>query len=385
MSETKYSMVKNWIKSRVLDGTFEPHQKISSESELMKQFNVSRHTVRLALGDLVNEGLLYKEQGSGTFVSDRLSKPQPITQFNKKNIAIVVTYISDYIFPSIIRGAERVLSKEGYQVSLFSTNNDHDNEKRILETIIEQRFDGAIIEPTKSAIANPNINYYLNLEALNIPYVMINAYYDELEPISVTVNDEKGGFLQTEHLIKSGHKNILGFFKTDDMQGMKRMKGFIKAHREYNLPINPKNIITYTTSEKNTKPAEYLNDILTSSSDRPTGIICYNDELAMKLLDVIRQNNLQVPSDISIVGFDNSFLSEVSEVKLTTIEHPKTDLGIMAAKMILNLVQNGRNIKQRDENSESYVFEPELIVRYSTKKIVSDKDEKIVASSLFNV
>lgn len=378
MSETKYSMVKNWIKSRVLDGTFEPHQKISSESELMKQFNVSRHTVRLALGDLVNEGLLYKEQGSGTFVSDRLSKPQPITQFNKKNIAIVVTYISDYIFPSIIRGAERVLSKEGYQVSLFSTNNDHDNEKRILETIIEQRFDGAIIEPTKSAIANPNINYYLNLEALNIPYVMINAYYDELEPISVTLNDEKGGFLQTEHLIKSGHKNILGFFKTDDMQGMKRMKGFIKAHREYNLPINPKNIITYTTSEKNTKPAEYLNDILTSSSDRPTGIICYNDELAMKLLDVIRQNNLQVPSDISIVGFDNSFLSEVSEVKLTTIEHPKTDLGIMAAKMILNLVQNGRNLKQKDENSESYVFEPELIVRYSTKKIVSDKDEKIV-------
>ncbi|MBU5343255.1 GntR family transcriptional regulator [Caldifermentibacillus hisashii] len=374
MSETKYSMVKNWIKSRVLDGTFEPHQKISSESELMKQFNVSRHTVRLALGDLVNEGLLYKEQGSGTFVSDRLSKPQPITQFNKKNIAIVVTYISDYIFPSIIRGAERVLSKEGYQVSLFSTNNDHDNEKRILETIIEQQFDGAIIEPTKSAIANPNINYYLNLEALNIPYVMINAYYDELEPISVTVNDEKGGFLQTEHLIKSGHKNILGFFKTDDMQGMKRMKGFIKAHREYNLPINPKNIITYTTSEKNTKPAEYLNDILTSSSDRPTGIICYNDELAMKLLDVIRQNNLQVPSDISIVGFDNSFLSEVSEVKLTTIEHPKTDLGIMAAKMILNLVQNGRNLKQKDENSESYVFEPELIVRYSTKKIVSKTD-----------
>lgn len=378
MSETKYSMVKNWIKSRVLDGTFEPHQKISSESELMKQFNVSRHTVRLALGDLVNEGLLYKEQGSGTFVSDRLSKPQPITQFNKKNIAIVVTYISDYIFPSIIRGAESALSQEGYQVSLFSTNNDHDNEKRILETIIEQQFDGAIIEPTKSAIANPNINYYLNLEALNIPYVMINAYYDELEPISVTVNDEKGGFLQTEHLIKSGHKNILGFFKIDDMQGMKRMKGFIKAHREYNLPINPKNIITYTTSEKNTKPAEYLNDILTSSSDRPTGIICYNDELAMKLLDVIRQNNLQVPSDISIVGFDNSFLSEVSEVKLTSIEHPKTDLGIMAAKMILNLVQNGRNLKQKDENSESYVFEPELIVRYSTKKIVSDKDEKIV-------
>lgn len=379
MSETKYNMVKNWIKSKVLDGTFTPNQKISSESELMKQFNVSRHTVRLALGDLVNEGLLYKEQGSGTFVSDRLSKPQPITQFNKKNIAIVVTYISDYIFPSIIRGAESALSQEGYQVSLFSTNNDHENERRILETIIEQRFDGAIIEPTKSAIANPNINYYLNLEALNIPYVMINAYYDELEPISVTLNDEKGGFLQTEHLIKSGHKNILGFFKTDDMQGMKRMKGFIKAHREYNLPINPKNIITYTTSEKNTKPAEYLNDILTSSSDRPTGIICYNDELTLKLLDIIRKNNLQVPNDISIIGFDDSFLSEISEVKLTTISHPKSELGEKAANIILQLIKNGKGLKKdKGEIIESYVYEPKLIIRESTLKINKNNDTKMM-------
>lgn len=379
MSETKYNMVKNWIKSKVLDGTFTPNQKISSESELMKQFNVSRHTVRLALGDLVNEGLLYKEQGSGTFVSDRLSKPQPITQFNKKNIAIVVTYISDYIFPSIIRGAESALSQEGYQVSLFSTNNDHENERRILETIIEQRFDGAIIEPTKSAIANPNINYYLNLEALNIPYVMINAYYDELEPISVTLNDEKGGFLQTEHLIKSGHKNILGFFKTDDMQGMKRMKGFIKAHREYNLPINPKNIITYTTSEKNTKPTEYLNDILTSSSDRPTGIICYNDELTLKLLDIIRKNNLQVPNDISIIGFDDSFLSEISEVKLTTISHPKSELGEKAANIILQLIKNGKGLKKdKGEIIESYVYEPKLIIRESTLKINKNNDTKMM-------
>lgn len=369
MSQTKYGMVKNWIKSKVLDGTFEPHQKISSESELMKQFNVSRHTVRLALGDLVSEGLLYKEQGSGTYVSDKLANPGPSNETNKKNVAIIVTYISDYIFPSIIRGAESVLSKKGYQVSLFSTNNDHENERRILETIIEQRFDGVIVEPTKSAIANPNINYYLNLEALNIPYVMINAYYDELEPISVTINDEKGGFLQAEHLIKSGHKNILGFFKTDDIQGNKRMKGFIKAHREYGLPINPKNIITYTTAEKNTKPLEVLQKVLTGTSERPSGIICYNDELSMKLLDVIRQNNLQVPDDISIVGFDNSFLSEVSEVKLTTIEHPKSALGEMAADMIINLIQYGKASKLKEDQLNSYVFQPEIVVRNSTKDL----------------
>src|SRR5699024_11481121 len=81
-----------------------------------------------------------------------------------KTIAIVTTYISDYIFPSIIRGAETYLSENGYNVSIFSTNNNHETEKRVLEKIISQGFDGVIVEPTQSAMSNPNINYYLRSE-----------------------------------------------------------------------------------------------------------------------------------------------------------------------------------------------------------------------------
>ncbi|MCU9615121.1 GntR family transcriptional regulator [Caldibacillus lycopersici] len=359
-------MVKRWIKSKILDGTFQPYQKINSESELMKQFNVSRHTVRLALGELVSEGWLYKEQGSGTYVSERSTNEENTIKSAVKSIAIITTYISDYIFPSIIRGAERVLTQEGYQISLFSTNNDHENEKRILETVIAHRYDGVIVEPTKSAIANPNINYYLNLEALKIPYIMINAFYDELEPISVTVNDMEGGYLQAEHLIKQGHKNILGFFKTDDIQGSKRMKGYLKAHREYGIPINPQNIVTYNTAEKNTV-IDLLNEKLDNSPEKITGIICYNDQLAMKILDVLRQRNLSVPEDISIVGFDDSFLAEISEVKLTSIKHPKSELGEVAANLIIELIRHTNSQNTKDmKRLESYVFEPGLVLRNST-------------------
>jgi len=370
LSETKYNMVKKWIKSKVFDGTFQPNQKISSESELMKQFNVSRHTVRLALADLVNEGLLYKEQGSGTYVSERSLKKNQTNSVSSKKVAIITTYISDYIFPSIIRGAESVLSQEGYQVTLFSTNNNHESEKRILETVISQNFDGVIVEPTKSAISNPNINYYLNLEALKIPYIMINAFYDELEPISVTLNDMQGGYLQTEHLIRLGHRNILGFFKNDDMQGLKRMKGYLKAYRDYGIPIIPQNIITYNTKSKDSAlPLEQLEDRLSNSPEKITGIVSYNDELAMRILEVLRQKNLQIPEDISIVGFDDSFLSEVSEVKLTTIKHPKSELGEMAAKLIISLIEINNGPKSTDSTAESYVFEPSLVIRNSTKKI----------------
>src|SRR5690625_2356513 len=369
--ETKYSTVKQSIKSKILDGTYKPNQKISSESELMKEFGVSRHTVRLALGDLVTKGWLYREQGAGTFCADRTKNEPQTGPLQSKNIAIITTYISDYIFPSIIRGAEKQLSEHGYNVSLFSTNNNHDKEKKVLETILSQHFDGVIVEPTLSATTNPNINYYLNLESKNIPYIMINAFYDELEPISITLDDEKGAYLQTEHLIDLGHRNIVGFFKTDDKQGSKRMKGYLKAHRNHDIAIIPSNIITYKTAEKKIKPLGKLQKIISQNmSNWPTAIICYNDELAMKLLDVIREHQLSVPNDISIVGFDDSFLANVSEVKLTTIKHPQSQLGETAGKLILDMIKHNKAENTEGANKhESVMFEPELILRSSTQKL----------------
>src|SRR5690606_14205285 len=151
------------------------------------------------------EGWLYRQQGSGTICADRSAEENKNANTNSKNIAIVTTYISDYIFPSIIRGAEARLSESGYQVSLFSTNNDVANEKDIIMKILSQYFDGVIVEPTKSAYSNPNINFYLEMERLGIPYLMIHAYYDELEPVRIIMDDEQGGYMQTEHLIKLGH------------------------------------------------------------------------------------------------------------------------------------------------------------------------------------
>ncbi len=364
----KHSIVREYILSKILDGTFAPHQKINSESELMDKFNVSRHTIRQAIGDLVNQGWLYSKQGSGTFCADKSKRQNASSDI--KNIAIITTYISDYIFSSIIRGAESYLSKNGYNVSLFSTNNNHENEKEFLERILILNPDGAIIEPTKSAISNPNLNLYLNLEKLNIPYIMINAYYDELEPLSITVDDETGGYLQTKHLIDLGHKNIIGFFKTDDLQGTKRMKGYLKALREHNIPINPQFIVTFDTSEKMTKPIEKLNLLLSQDNNqetKPTGIVSYNDELAILFLNILRAKNIIVPDDISIVGYDNSFLAEASEVKLTTIEHPKITMGEDAAKMIVESIKRKENVK--DSKLESIVYEPKLVLRGSTKCI----------------
>ncbi|WP_018924976.1 GntR family transcriptional regulator [Salsuginibacillus kocurii] len=364
----KYKTVKQHLKSKILDGSYQPYQKISSEHKLMEQFKVSRHTIRQAIGELVSEGWLYREHGAGTFCADRSHNNSTSAP---KNIALITTYISDYIFPHLIRGAESYLSERGYNVILFSTNNDFNKERMALENILSQKVDGIIVEPTKSAFTNPNINYYLNLENLGIPYVMINAYYEELEPPSIIMDDEKGAYLSTDHLLSQGHENVVGIFKTDDLQGVKRMKGFVKAHRKHRLNIHPENLITYATEEKDSKPSEKINKLLDNKTGRPTGIVCYNDELVIQVLKVIRGLNLKVPENISIIGFDNSHFTEATEIKFTSVAHPKMKMGEKAAEMIVDMVENS---KMNDNATNSIVYEPELVVRTSSSPLKSSEE-----------
>ena len=230
-------MVKEKITEWITSGKVKPGDKIYSENELVKLFGVSRHTIRQAIGDLVHEGLLYREQGAGTFCSTKLSEVQtpalqPFLSGAGKNIGVITTYISDYIFPSIIRGIESYLTEAGYTLTLTCTNNDVEKEKQCLQTLLDRGIDGLIVEPTKSSNYNPNIPYYLELEQKNIPYLMINQFYSQLMPPHIIVNDEFGGYLATDHLIKLGHEKIIGLFKTDDLQGVNRMRGFIRACRE---------------------------------------------------------------------------------------------------------------------------------------------------------
>lgn len=367
-SKTKYNIVKEKITEWITSGKVKPGEKIYSENELVKMFGVSRHTIRQAIGDLVHEGWLYREQGAGTFCSNKILEDQsptlqPLMSGTGKNIGVITTYISDYIFPSIIRGIESYLTAEGYTLTLTCTNNDVEKEKQCLQTLLNRNIDGLIVEPTKSSNYNPNIPYYLELEQKNIPYLMINQLYSQLMPPHIIVNDENGGYLATEHLIKLGHEKIIGLFKTDDLQGVNRMRGFIRAYRESGLTSFPEMVITYTTEERYDKLLKRLEKYFNTDT-RPTAIVCYNDELAIQVLNLLRNLGFSVPEDVSIVGNDDSFLAEATDVKLTTITHPKTQMGIDAAKWIVSAVE------KKAARPPSIVHEPKLVIRNSTAPFV---------------
>ena len=98
---------------------------------------------------------------------------------------------------------------------------------------------------------------------------------------------------------------------------------------------------------------------------RPTGIFCYNDEIAYMVLSIARRLNIRIPEDLSIIGFDDSMLSKIMDPKLTSITHPKEQMGIDAANLIIKLINNNNEF----DDNDSILYEPILVIRNSTTSL----------------
>jgi len=222
--------------------------------------------------------------------------------------------------------------------------------------------DGFIIEPTKSALPNPNIDFYNELDKRTIPYVMINGYLPGRDCSYVLEDDEAGGFMAANHLIQLGHEKIGGVFKVDDIQGHGRYKGILKALKINGLGIPEDEVIWYTTEDVEAMFEKNAGKYILKRLNGITGLVCYNDQIALKLMEILRNEGLRVPDDISLVSFDDSHLASLSEPKLTTVAHPGHRLGEKAASGLLDLLKSNRDIVRE-------VMQPELIVRNSTRRI----------------
>jgi GntR family transcriptional regulator of arabinose operon len=357
IDKPKYQRLKEYIISTIKTGTFSPGEKYTSENELADRFEISRHTVRQAIGELTNERWLYRVQGKGTFVN----RPPDEEKDKPRTLGVITTYLSDYIFPSIIKGIDGVLSLNGYNIVLGCTNNDHEKERQTLKNMFNQNIGGLIVEPTRSALPNPNINLYRELNSTGIPILFIHGCYKELQYSYIVEDDTLAGYLAASHLIELGHKKIGGIFKADDIQGQLRYAGFHNAHKKAGLKTSASRILWFSTDDIEKKIStddNRLNNLLTEC----TAIVCYNDQTAVRLMDEIRSRELNIPEDISLVSFDDSQLAVASEIKLTTVAHPKEILGEESAKAMINMID-------RKKDYYDIKMEPKLIIRSSIKCI----------------
>jgi GntR family transcriptional regulator of arabinose operon len=357
----KYQNLKEYIVSVIEDGSMKQNEKMYSENELAEKFAISRHTVRKAIGDLVNDGWLYRVQGKGTFVNN--TSPN-VSNGNKpsKIIGVMISFLNDYIFPTIVQGIEAKLASEGYTIFLSCTYNQHEKEKACLENLLSQNIDGLIVEATKGALPNPNIELYQKLRDKGVPVLFIHGAYNEFECSYLAQDDRQAGYIATKHLIDKGHRNIGGIFKFDYKQGHSRFEGFQKAINEAKFSASDNTIIWFDDDDLDYQLNKDINKKVAAMIEKSTAIVCYNDQIAVRLMEVIKNIGLNVPDDKSLISFDDSSIAVAVEPKLTTMAHPQEKLGIRAAQIMLDII-NGDKTKIEEK------MQPMLIIRDSVKDL----------------
>lgn len=349
------------LRKQILEGEIKPGEKLPSENELSRDYNVSRQTVRKALQILQNEGFIYAEHGRGTFCSEMMRHRK-----KSKNIAVVTTYLSDYIFPRVIQGIDKVLTENGYSILLKNTKNSRQLEAKCLEELLQKDIDGLIIEPSKSQIFCKHCNLYERLEEYQIPFVFIQGIHAQLkDKPHILLDDCKGGYLITNYLISLGHKRIVGVFKADDVQGQERHKGYVQALTEAGIPYDPDLIVWFYTEDRKMHPYEKMKQMINEKEIFPfDAVVSYNDQIAIEVMRALEEMGVKVPEEVSVTGYDNSYLAQTCKVPLTTIAHPQEKLGEMAAELLLTLMKEEKD----DKTTNQILIEPELVIRESCRK-----------------
>lgn len=148
--------------------------KLPTEAQLCEQYGVSRQTVRRALAFLEEADLIVRRQGCGTYIRHFCSP-------ESKEIAVIISYIDQYIFPQLIGEIESFFSTEGYTIKIYTTGNSVYRERQILEELSQCIFAGLLVEGVKTAMPNPNVDLYEQIIAAHMPLVFIHGTYRNLE------------------------------------------------------------------------------------------------------------------------------------------------------------------------------------------------------------
>lgn len=333
---SKQTYIYEKILAELESGKYSDGGRMPTEAEYSERFKLSRQTVRGALGRLEAEGKILRVQGSGTY-----SNMNRRVVERTGTVAVICTYISEYIFPSILRSIESVTAEHGCQLLMNSSNNSVASEREILSRLIDHPVDGIIVEGTKTALPNPNVGFYRTISEMGIPLVFINGFYPDVtgdNVIHIVTDDYAGGYEATRRLIQEGHSNICGIFKSDDTQGLNRYKGYIDALVQHGANVKDSNVIWFSTETKAMLLKNFAS-FMEETDSTCTGLVCYNDQIAEIALRYLEEVHSSISS---VASFDQCLPLSAKDVKFSSFPHPREELGRLAAEKLFNMIEGKR-------------------------------------------
>lgn len=330
----------------------------ASIKDVAKEAGVSIATVSRVLNDVdvVNEETKKK-------VMDAIGKldyrPNIVARSLKtqktRTIGIVVPDISSQFYPEIVRGAEDVANIYNYNVILCNTDLDSQKEVEYLKVLREKMVDGIIY--MSNSLADDILALLNNLK---LPTVLIETKGQDDKFPSVTINNEKAAYDATKYLIKKGNKKIafVGVKPDTPNASALRFGGYKKALEENGIKVN-EDLVQFG-GLKAADGRDGMEVILKKTE--ADAVFCSSDEIAMGVINALREKGLEVPKDVDVIGFDNIYASSIYYPKLTTVEQPMYDMGSVGMRMLIKI------INKKEVEVEHYVLEHKIIERDSCKK-----------------
>ncbi len=275
-----------------------------------------------------------------------------------KTIGIILPDISNEYYSEIVRGAEDVAHNENYSIILCNSDNNSKKERKILNELEGKQIDGYII--MSHNISQRTLDF---IKKMKKPTVSISTYMPYKEVATINIDNVKAAKMAVEYLIKKGHTKIALITgpQEDRDSSLCRFSGYKSALEENAIAINDNIIVNaygYNYDEGFRCGIELLN-----KKEPFTAVFASSDHLAIGAMKAFWQEDIKIPEDISIIGFDNLKVGEYTYPPLTSIAQPRYNMGKTAIEQLCVLINSKQNL------GENIVLSHSLIERSTVKKI----------------
>ena len=248
-----------------------------------------------------------------------------------RTIGIIIPDISSQFYAEIVRGGEDVSNIYGYNIILCNTDLDQAKEIEYIRVLKEKMVDGVIY---MSNSLEPEIITLLHNQ--QIPTVLVETRDKDHTFPSVTINNEKAAFDAVNYLIAKGNKKVAYFGSAPEYinASSDRYLGYRAALEKNGISYNEKLVKFGGLKAKD--GYETMMELI--SEAKFDSVFCSSDELAMGVINALRESNIKVPEEIDVMGFDNIYVSSIFYPKLTTIEQPMYDMGSVGMRMLIKVI-----------------------------------------------
>ncbi len=333
--------------------------------DIARELNVSSSTVSRALKDY--PGISDETKRKVKEVAEKLNyRPNAIALSLRKSrsftIGVIIPEVVHFFFSTVISGIEEVASSRGYNVILSQTNESLAREKSSIETMLSNQIDGFLVSFSKETT---DFEHFSKLLDHGYSIVFFDRVPDIPHAINVMVDDYRGAYNATSHLISQGYNRIVHLAGPKNLSISKeRERGYREALSNHGVNIDPNLIVecAYGTSDEASKITEKL---FKSLNEKPDAIFANNDMAAVGAMLACKSLGYNIPNDVGIVGFSNWQFCSMIEPTLSSVSQPGFKIGLKATELLLDMIE-----KKLDPATitEPIVLDTELLIRNSSVK-----------------